>query len=157
MRNLTTKETAAALRHELAARFPGCKISVTMARGTAYGWLHVNWNDGPTDEQVRRITEGYRSAGRDAWGSHLHREAPVTLASGEVVQANAEGINCQRRLTDAAAEYAAQITGHRGTLEVGDIIEGGDHAEWNVSAWPAEEPEALRLWLRDLDLTGVHL
>lgn len=64
----SVKDTAAALRRHLRVAFPGTKFSVTMARGSAYGWLHVEWTDGPRTVEVRAVTEQYESSrfdGRD--------------------------------------------------------------------------------------------
>ena len=64
----SVKDTAAALRRHLRNAFPGTRFSVTMERGSAYGWIHVSWTDGPRWAEVRSITEQYESSrfdGRD--------------------------------------------------------------------------------------------
>lgn len=64
----SVKDTAAALRRHLRNAFPGTRFSVTMERGSAYGWIHVSWTDGPRWAEVRPITERYESSrfdGRD--------------------------------------------------------------------------------------------
>ena len=49
------KESAAAMRHDLRAKFDH-PFSVKMSRGTGYGWVHVDWNDGPRATPVTAMT-----------------------------------------------------------------------------------------------------
>lgn len=49
----SVKETAAAIRTDLREQFPDAKFSVTMSRGTGYGYLYVNYEDGPPLADVR--------------------------------------------------------------------------------------------------------
>lgn len=56
------KQTAAALRKALKTAFPAVKFSVTMSRGTGYGWLDCGWTDGPSEKQVTAITEQFESS-----------------------------------------------------------------------------------------------
>lgn len=103
----SVKETAAALRKELRATFPGVRFSVRMDRGTAYGWLSVSWEDGPTDEQVREITRGYQSESWSGMDECYHHIPPqLVMIDGvptEVVWGSC-GILTQRRL----GEYGRQ-------------------------------------------------
>lgn len=57
-----TKATAAAMRSALRNAFPGTKFSVRMDRGTAYGWITVSWEDGPTAKDVEAITYRFQSS-----------------------------------------------------------------------------------------------
>lgn len=58
---LSTKETAQALRLALKAAFPAVKFSVKMGRGTASAWLSVSYTDGPSFDRVREIAYGFQS------------------------------------------------------------------------------------------------
>lgn len=95
----STKETAAALRKELKAQFPGTKFSVTMARGSAYGWLRVEYTDGPKYDEVTAVTrkfeasrfdgmtDSYVDTGNSAWqccGVNVNRDfSEQALADAE--------------------------------------------------------------------------
>lgn len=46
-------EAASDLRAELKRQFPEDKLSVRRDRGTAAGWVHVRWVDGPVEDAVR--------------------------------------------------------------------------------------------------------
>lgn len=70
---LSTKATAAALRKALRIMFPKAKFSVTMARGTAYGWLDVNWTDGPTTDEVDQVCARFESSRFDGYDDSYHR------------------------------------------------------------------------------------
>lgn len=60
--NPSAKETAATIRKELRHKFPDSKMSVTMARGTAYGWMSVSYTDGPSQEEVRDLMFHYENS-----------------------------------------------------------------------------------------------
>lgn len=62
---LTTAETAAIMRKELIARFPGVKFS---ARSSVYSMgssINIGWTDGPTEARVSEVTGKYSSKGFD--------------------------------------------------------------------------------------------
>ncbi|WP_353267030.1 LPD29 domain-containing protein [Gemmatimonas sp.] len=58
---LSTKETAAALRQALKIAFPAVKFSVRKGTGTASAWIDVSYTDGPSEDRVREITAGFQS------------------------------------------------------------------------------------------------
>jgi len=61
----STKETAALIRKALRAAFPGVKMSVTMSRGTGYGYMDISYTDGPTTAAVDAVTRRFRSESFD--------------------------------------------------------------------------------------------
>lgn len=75
----TVKETSAAMRKALRVEFPGVKISVRIATGTAYGYIHVSYVGDLDQYAVQRATdpfvsmqfdtmdECYRPTGVTAW------------------------------------------------------------------------------------------
>lgn len=91
----TVKETATALRTNLRTAFPNTRFSVTMSKGTAYGWLNVRWTDGPPSEAVEAITRKYEYTRFDGQTDSYH-----TVAGNEAW--GACGINNSRTISDAA-------------------------------------------------------
>jgi hypothetical protein len=55
----SVKDTAAAIRADLKAAFPGVKFSVRKGAGTAASWIDIAWTDGPNDDMVRNICDPY--------------------------------------------------------------------------------------------------
>lgn len=60
---LTTKETVSLLRKALKVTFPGVKFSVRTDKGGISSLVRVAWEDGPTEDEVEAVTDGY--AGSD--------------------------------------------------------------------------------------------
>lgn len=88
----SVKDTAAALRRHLRSAFPGTRFSVTMERGSAHGWIHVSWTDGPRWTDVRPITEQYESSRFDGMDDGYH-------ATGHS-QWTCRGVSTDRRMSD---------------------------------------------------------
>lgn len=106
--NFNVKQTAAALRKDLRERFGGA-FSVRMARGTAYGWLDVEWTDGPTTAMVREVCDRYRSERFDGMDDAYHAVEPTLyLVDGvpTVKRYSSCGINTQRSLSPTALAWA---------------------------------------------------
>jgi hypothetical protein len=67
-RNEPSRATAAAnIRTELKTKFPGFKFSVKQSSGSA---IDVNWQDGPTKEEVTKIIEKYVDSSTDHSGDY---------------------------------------------------------------------------------------
>lgn len=94
----TVKETAAALRKNLHATFPGTKFSVRMATGTAYGWIDVRWTDGPTSEQVNAVTREYESERFDGMDDSYHLTG--------ITEWSSRGVNTHRKISDERVQAA---------------------------------------------------
>ncbi len=66
---LTARQTARRIRSALRAAFPGTRISLTLARGTASAWMDARWTDGPTAAAVEAVVAPFRSSGADGTGT----------------------------------------------------------------------------------------
>lgn len=115
----SVKETAAEVRKALRAAFPGVKFSVTMARGTAYGWMDCSWTDGPTADQVRPILAGFESSRFDGMDDAYHSVEPTMYAREDGTlwepRYSSCGINWQRSYTAEATAWA-KATATPGTI-----------------------------------------
>lgn len=69
----SVKETAAAIRKALRARWPGVKFSLTMSRGTGYGWLDLRWTDGPLQREVDELTSRFQDSYWDGMDDSYHQ------------------------------------------------------------------------------------
>lgn len=158
-RHLTITETAAALRSRLRLFWPTIKFSVRRDRGTAAGWLTVQWIDGPTRTQVEAVAEGFCGSWFDTNEEVYRHQDSTELVSRkrgelpELVAYAAHGADCSRTYSPAAVEHAAATTGHTGPLERGQVITGGGHEA--TAPYDLDEAEALRLWLLGVDLTAI--
>jgi hypothetical protein len=56
----TAANAAAAIRGELKEAFPGIKFSVTSSNYSMGNSVRIDWEDGPTTEMVRDITDKYQ-------------------------------------------------------------------------------------------------
>jgi hypothetical protein len=56
---ITPVQIAKDARKAIRAAFPGLKFSLTNSTGTGYGWLHLGWIDGPTDDAMRNIVDTF--------------------------------------------------------------------------------------------------
>ena len=72
------------IRQDLANAFPGQKFSV---RKTDYSTIHIEWQDGPTREEVEQIAGKHeRTCVRDRWNDDLweHNDTAFTSVFGGV-------------------------------------------------------------------------
>lgn len=109
----SVRETAAAVRKALKARWPGVKFSVTMARGTAYGWLSVTYTDGPMVNEVDRLTSMYQDSywsGMDE-SYHALQPTPAVAPDGTLEEHHYSscGINASRHYSPEAEAWAATV------------------------------------------------
>jgi hypothetical protein len=74
----SVKDTAAAIRADLKAAFPGVKFSVRKGAGTAASWIDISWTDGPNDDMVRNICDPY-TAGFDSPVEGVCRERTISF------------------------------------------------------------------------------
>jgi hypothetical protein len=64
-KDYTTKETAEFIRQALKAAFPGVKFSVRTSYASMTSSTGVRWTDGPTTQEVDRVTDRFTSRGFD--------------------------------------------------------------------------------------------
>jgi len=89
---LSTKESAALLRKQLRASFPGVKFSVRMSRGTAYGNVHVEWTGGPSLDEVDAVTRPFEGASFDGMTDSMeYRDRAISI--GDDGFARLSGLN----------------------------------------------------------------
>ena len=72
------------IRKELSIEFPGQKFSV---RKTGYSTIHIEWNDGPTRDEVERIIGKHqRCCTRDRWNDDIfdYKDTAFTSVFGGV-------------------------------------------------------------------------
>ena len=72
------------IRKELSIEFPGQKFSV---RKTDYSTIHIEWNDGPTRDEVERIIGKHqRCCTRDRWNDDIfdYKDTAFTSVFGGV-------------------------------------------------------------------------
>jgi hypothetical protein len=108
---LSVKDTAAAVRRALRTAWPKVKFSVTMSRGTGYGYLDATWTDGPTTADFYALVDGFRDMtfdGMDDSHRAVHRGTRY----------NCNGVSGQRRYSEDARQYAeAVIAAHPGLFD----------------------------------------
>ena len=114
-RYISTKETAAMLRKDLAKAWPGVKFSVRMGTGTGSAWLSVSYTDGPT-YTVLLVTAG--------------DDFP------EEVRFSCDGINSHREYSPAARLHAQRILDGEGHRDIRTCTDTGEPI--NNGPMPAE-------------------
>ncbi len=144
------KQTAAAMRKTLKAAFPDTKFTVRMSRGTAYGWIHVSYTDGPTVQDVQALTDQFRSQRFDGRDDAYHVVDPTLVATaGDLpveMRYSCCGVNISRHYSDDAEAWAtAAVEGHPGRWH--SLNDPGDPAEPNYFA--------TRRALAETDLTNA--
>lgn len=133
-RPATTRETAAAIRRALRESFPATRFSVTMQRGSAYGWIDVIWTDGPTWREVEAITSGFESSRFSGMDDAYHRT--------ENSQWSCRGVSTTRRISEDVLErLRTQVRRNaQGDLIVAGCVEccmslgGVEQAIWRHAA-----------------------
>lgn len=157
-RRLDVKETAAHLRGALRREFPGVKFSVRMDRGSAYGWLSVAWNDGPTLRAVQAVTRRYESSRFDGMDDGYRPTGNLLVIDGEVVRPACRGASLHRILTPDAYRFASRATGldddDRRIIPKGDVVAAAGYHRVVIDFPDRSHREALGMWLQQIDLTG---
>lgn len=124
-RYIPAVETAKYVRHALKAAFPGVKFSVRTDKYAGGASVRVAWTDGPTDRQVRKVTEHYRGASFDGMtdSKSFHDTILAEGDSVEVVHFGAHFVPTSRTISPefrAAAEQVAGALAPRLSVRDGD-------------------------------------
>lgn len=103
---ITTKATAQMARTILKEAFPGIKFSVKSKRSTHTPVMDIDWQDGPTEDQVKAYIDRlcgtfYDTSGRD----HRRRRRQATV-SGQTISFEPEIIFYNRTYSDQAIARA---------------------------------------------------
>lgn len=78
---MEARETTKAIRRALKDAFPNTKFSVRRSRGTGYGWIMVDWTDGPTAAQVESVAAAFKGFEFHCSGLNYHHSvSPERLA-----------------------------------------------------------------------------
>lgn len=106
---LNTRETAAEMRATLRATFPSVKFSVRIDTGTAYGWISIQWTDGPTTANVDTLVRRFQSSYFDGRDDATHSIEPsMYLRDGvlTIVRYSCRGVSPSRRFSAEAQAWA---------------------------------------------------
>lgn len=103
-RHLDTRITADLIRAALRESFPGVKFSVRISRYSMGSSVTVTWADGPTDAQVRAVTDTFRGDYFDGMIDY-HGQRYHTL-DGEQVHFGGS-ISTSRRVGPAGENFKA--------------------------------------------------
>lgn len=138
--HLSVKDTAREMRKALKAAWPTVKFSLTMSRGTGYGWLDLDWTDGPVESDVLALDGGFQDSYFDGMDDGYHRTGNARYSCC--------GVCSQRRYSPAAEQWArAQVVAHPGRWGHGnDPVNPSDPDYY-----------AVRHLLHETDLTKVTL
>jgi hypothetical protein len=130
-RYISTKETAAMLRKDLARAWPGVKFSVRMSTGTASAWLRVTYTDGPTYSELRLFCSNYE--GRQFNGmtdGYDDKGTTLIVVAGEdlpdEVRFSCDGINSHREYSPAARLHAQSIIDAAGHSDIRTCTDTGE-------------------------------
>jgi hypothetical protein len=96
---LTTAETAKIVRAALKRRFPEVRFSVRSQVYSGGSSIHVSWADGPTEPQVREVTQPLTGADFDGMIDLKTYRDPVETIDGRLVSMGADFIPGQRGFT----------------------------------------------------------
>lgn len=91
---IDTAEAAKLLRPQLKKTFPGVKFSVRISRYSGGSSIDVAWTDGPTEDQVEKVTHGFSGKrfdgmddlayGANSWFCAEHGSRPAaTYGTGD--------------------------------------------------------------------------
>ncbi len=111
---LTPIEVAKILRRQLREQSPGVKFSVSSERGSAHGWLHISWTDGPREADVEALCRPWQGADFNGQtdGYDLRDTMLVTTAVDEMprtVRSHVRGITYYRAVSSEARLAAQEI------------------------------------------------
>lgn len=114
---LSCSETAKLVRAVLRDAFPGVKFSVRSSSYAGGASIRVRWTDGPTSDDVRRVTEVYEGADFDGMvdlkvnvNHWMHPDGTVAIAkrpstNGSFVEIIGDPIGPSAQLVSFGADY----------------------------------------------------
>ena len=137
-RYIDTVEVAKLLRKALKAEFPGVKFSVRSSRYAGGSSIHVDYTDGPRQQDVQAVCNRYCGASFDGMiDLKEYHDSIITTENGaEVVHFGADFIHAQREFSSAERESARQfVIAHILKWNVKPISGSGDRALYPMSTY----------------------
>lgn len=98
MKTVATKELTKRIKKELTAGFPGVKFSVKQA--ASYGSLSINWQDGPTSNEVQAKVNRYEGGDFNGMIDLYERKDDSSLVIENGVEWSARYIHYNREMSD---------------------------------------------------------
>lgn len=140
-RYISTKETAAMLRKDLAKAWPGVKFSVRMGTGTGSAWLSVAYTDGPTYSELSLFCGNYEGRSFNGMTDGYDDNGTLLLVTAgddlpEEVRFSCDGINSHRNYSPAARLHAQRILDDEGHCDIRTCTDTGEPI--NNGSVPAE-------------------
>ena len=128
---ISTKETAAMLRKDLAKAWSGVKFSVRMGTGTGSAWLSVTYIDGPTYSDLALFCGNYEGRSFNGMTDGYDSKGTVLLVtSGDELPAEVafmcDGINSHRNYSPAARLHAQKMIDEAGHTELRTCTDSGE-------------------------------
>ena len=96
-------ESAKILKRTLQRAFPATAFSVTIDRGTAYGYCNVSWTDGPSEKLVEVVANRFKGQGFDGMTDCSYR-IENNLPDGR--RTGLRGVMCNRHIS---AHFARRL------------------------------------------------
>lgn len=90
---ISSKQTAALIRDRLKREFPGTKFSVTK---DGHDCVRINWEDGPTQSRIEKITDTYSFGGFDGMIDMAYSSENWMMPDGSLVHAGTDGTRGSR-------------------------------------------------------------
>jgi len=149
---------AANMRKELRLAFPGIKFQVQAQAYSMGTSIHVHWELGPTEKQVREITSKYQYGWFDGMVDlYEYDHSPESTAVGEIL-GQVKHVIEQRRIPDGwldaiardlcklqGIEYAGPYTMHlMGDRDPDPVDRHAMHHVWNQSFPPGAKYRGVR-------------
>ncbi|NTX43108.1 hypothetical protein HT749_06810 [Burkholderia cepacia] len=111
---LTLVETAQLVQQVLREAFPATGFYVKTQRDANGAWLHVEWTDGPREQQVNKLLLPLQSATPGQWGGTSPVEHFRLTAQGpQRVRLGAGRITVKRKFSDRLVSSVLQRLAHR--------------------------------------------
>ena len=143
-------QVSKAIRVELKKAFPSIKFSVKYKSYTGGNSVRVEWEMGPSEEQVKKIAEKYQQGTFDGMTDSYNYEATlVSLPSGEVAElGGVKYVFCNRSIPDNVHAVIRE-----------DICRkfGVEYVDYNTRIGHEYVDQTARKACYGIDLTGQHV
>lgn len=93
---LTATDSNRPMKKALQSAFPSVKFSCRLSRGTAYGNVSVSWVDGPSTQDVEKVTSRFEGMGFDGMTDSSYTKPTAIVIEGETFRSGLNLILTQR-------------------------------------------------------------